>query len=87
MSYTVRKEIPGAVWIVDNDDGRSVTNDAERVVAELVARFGNRRFFYRDTIGRWDELKHDGRAFVGFAPSPRWAQRAGAVAWRQGMAQ
>lgn len=58
------------VFIVDEDIGRSVTNDAEKVVMELYAEFGNKRIIYRDTMGRWDELQHDHGYFTGFAPVP-----------------
>ena len=52
-----------------NRGGRSITNDAERVVTELLATQQLRphqRLLYRDTLGRWDELVHDGRRFTGF---------------------
>ncbi len=57
------------VHIRDLDVGMSVTNDAENVVEYLYNRFGNRRFFYRDTMGRWDELVHEHGKFTGFRPS------------------
>lgn len=57
-----------AVFLVDNDGPLSVTNDAERVVAEVLAAHPGRRIFYRDSMGSWDELKHNGEAFTGFAP-------------------
>lgn len=47
----------------------TVTNDAEAVTEYVLAHFGSkRRILYRDTEGRWDELKHDGQKFTGFAP-------------------
>lgn len=58
------------VFIVDNDGELSVTNDAEAVVKYLNGKFSDRRIFYRDTMGNWDELKHDNRKkFIGFSPS------------------
>lgn len=57
------------VWIVDYDDSRSVTNDAEAVVAALQPEYPGFRVIYRDTDGNWDELKHDGGRFIGFAPA------------------
>lgn len=67
----VKMDPPAAVWIRDRvEDGViSVTNDAEHVVRELVARFGNVRVFYLDSMSNWDELKHDGGTFTGFAPA------------------
>jgi len=60
---------PGMVWIVDLNRGSSVTNDAERVVAELNDRFPGFRIIYRDSMGNWDELKHDNGKFTGFKPA------------------
>lgn len=61
---------PGCVWIVDLDRGaRSVTNDADRVVARILADYPGYRIIYRDSLGNWDELKHDGARFTGFAPA------------------
>lgn len=59
------------ILILDLDQGRSVTNDADSVVRRVDAQLGSigrRRLFYRDTTGRFDELVvRDGR-FVGFRP-------------------
>jgi hypothetical protein len=49
---------------------KSITNDAEAVVELTLSQHGNRRIFYQDTQGEWDELKHDGKKFVDFAPIP-----------------
>lgn len=60
------------VAIVDLDlGGRSVTNDAERVVALLYRKYGERRIAYRDTAGEWAELLHQHGEFAGFSP---WVQ-------------
>ncbi len=67
--YHVIKSTFEAVWIVDDEGVLSVTNDAERVVAELFRTWGARRIFYRDTDGDWDELQHEGAKFTGFAPA------------------
>lgn len=54
------------VFIVDNDIGCSVTNDAENVV-ELVAQIHpNKRIVYCDTDGCWDELVHTDGVFANF---------------------
>ena len=75
--YRVVQTTPQIVWLIDegHDGHMSVTNDAERVCHELYQRFGNRRFIYRDSDGRWDEMVHDGegyfRAFkAGFDLAP-----------------
>jgi hypothetical protein len=56
---------------------KSVTNDAENVVAEML-RHGSdggllkeQRLFYFDSEGVLDELCHDGEKFTGFAVGPR----------------
>lgn len=47
---------------------RSVTNDAEKVVADVVQRHGDKRIFYCDSTGGWDELVHTNGVFDTFAP-------------------
>ncbi len=58
------------VWIVDvgHNSGKSVTNDAENVVQQILNLYGNRRIMYCDSDNRWDELLHDGNKFTGFGP-------------------
>jgi hypothetical protein len=66
-SHTVHGNV---IAIIDYDQGRSVTNDAENVIADLAACFDLSRYrvIYRDTRGIWDELLVDrtGR-FAGFS--------------------
>lgn len=45
---------------------KSVTNDADRVVAELVAHHGDRRIFYYDSAGDYAELVHAAGVFRDF---------------------
>lgn len=66
MSYSVRKVTDDIVYIVDNDDGMSVTNMAEHVVFEVNKHYPNRRIVYKDTEGHWDELLHEHGVFKGF---------------------
>ena len=68
--YSIHAITADSVAIIDRNDGaKSVTNDAEEVVKDLIADYGRgRRFFYRDSAGDWAELKHDGYQFTGFAP-------------------
>ena len=69
--YSVRCETEETIWIVDLDDGgMSVTNDAESVVAQVVKEYGDKRIIYRDSDGRWDELRHINGVFIGYAPAP-----------------
>lgn len=68
--YSVVKVTDDTVWIADDNDGSlSVTNDAESVCRELHAFYGDRRFVYRDTDGKWDELLHEQGVFKDFAPA------------------
>ena len=67
--YTARRE-DGAIIVEDRDLGRSVTNDAENVIADLREREFDLSLpvIYRDTMGRYDGLTvRDGR-FAGFYP-------------------
>lgn len=58
-----------AVLIEDLNGRLSVTNDAEAVVAELLAGgYQDFRIIYKDSQGDWDELLHDGTQFTGFGP-------------------
>jgi len=60
--------VDSVIAITDHDEGRSVTNDVENVVADFrhVADLAGCRMIYRDTIGVWDEiLVREGR-FAGF---------------------
>ncbi|MDG4887619.1 MAG: hypothetical protein EOQ64_15520 [Mesorhizobium sp.] len=69
-SYTEIAVTPGMVFIADRcrPGLPSVTNDAERVVEECLAAYGERRIVYRDSAGEWGELLHTGIQFRGFAP-------------------
>ncbi len=61
-----------SVVILDEDEGRSVTNDAKIVIAELQSilpnGIGKRTVYYRDTTGRFDKLLVENGDFAGFAP-------------------
>ena len=50
---------------------RSVTNDAEHVVKQVVRLHGDMRVMYYDSDGNLDELVHHNGEFTGFAPGPR----------------
>ena len=61
FSYSTQGNV---VAVVDKGEGRSVTNDAEHVIACLATNFdlAKCRVIYRDTGGIWDELcTRDGR--------------------------
>lgn len=57
------------IAIVDLNQGKSVTNDAENVIKDLDATFdlSNYRVIYKDSRNIWDELLVDStRTFAGF---------------------
>lgn len=60
------------IVLIDRDEGRSITNDADGVIKRLQALLaggiGNRRVVYLDTTRHFDELRVENRRFVGFAP-------------------
>jgi len=69
--YQVIKTTEQMVWLIDLDKGSmSVTNDAERVVASVNATWPERRIIYRDSMGQWGELMHEGGRFITFRPTP-----------------
>lgn len=67
-TYTIDRVVKGMVFIIDENVGLSITNDAENVVIELLAKYPNHRIIYCDTDGQWDELLHWNGQFTGFAP-------------------
>jgi hypothetical protein len=69
------------VLIRDAGGDKSVTNDAEQVVASLAPALRGRRLFYVDTIGRVDELVYDLElgGFVAFRPGFDDAEKFGAA--------
>jgi hypothetical protein len=55
----------------DREGFRSVTNDAQAVIAYIhhnIADLRVRRVYYQDSMGNIDELKHRGGVSAGFAP-------------------
>lgn len=69
--FTVNHVTDDAVYITDDCDQyqcMSVTNDAEQVTEFLYETFGNKQFFYKDTMGDWDELVHKDGVFDTFRP-------------------
>lgn len=68
-TYSLQFVARNEVLLRDSGEGRSITNDAERVVQDVLARAPGHRIFYIDTMGNCDELVHDGAQFTGFAPA------------------
>jgi len=68
-SYTIVLENDEYVFLVDNDHGISVTNDAEGVCRKLLSGLSTKRkkrIIYKDTMQRWDEIAHTGFSFSHF---------------------
>lgn len=70
--FTIRCVNADAIFITDdccsNEPYMSVTNDAGQVTRYLYDKFGDKRIFYRDSTGRWDELVHEDGAFTRYSP-------------------
>lgn len=68
--YSVVEVTDTTIFIVDlNLGNKSVTNDAESVVEDLIRKYGSdKEIVYRDSQNHWDVLCHDGNEFIGFAP-------------------
>ena len=67
FSYRIQGDVV-AVWDHDRG-GRSVTNDAEAVIAEMVREgvsLDGKRVLYWDSNGAWDELRVENGRFAGF---------------------
>lgn len=58
------------ILLIDNDIGRSVTNDAEAVIdwinSCITGGIGERKVYYRDTADRFDQLLVSNGQFNGF---------------------
>lgn len=67
-SYTTEL-INSVLCITDLNIGKSVTNDAEHVIADLLRGGWNLNeipVIYRDNIGMWDGLQVANGRFIGF---------------------
>jgi len=68
MTFSIYEVTDDAIFISDNDDGVTITNNAKGVVFDIWKRYGDRRVIYRDTMGNWDELVHIKGVFLHYAP-------------------
>lgn len=69
--YTIMAVNDLMVIIEDDlvEDLPSLTNSAESVLKDLDAKIeglGSRRVFYRDSVGRFDEIRHARGSFIDF---------------------
>jgi hypothetical protein len=57
MSYTEKKkdEFSRTVYLVDNGDGMSITNDAESILKKYK-QLGIDYIIYKDTMGEWFKM-------------------------------
>ena len=74
--YEVVRNVPPEPLVIRDigKECKSVTNDAENVVRDLIG-FGwlppGRCLMYYDSTGQLDEIKVQDGKFAGFAPGPR----------------
>lgn len=59
-SFKVVQVDTDRVFIIDLDQGMSVTNDAENVAKHIQQRYPGKRLVYRDTMSNWDEILFEG---------------------------
>ncbi|HCL5581071.1 TPA: hypothetical protein N2N40_002499 [Citrobacter freundii] len=68
------------IILVDLDEGMSVTNDAENVIRwldeNLDGGLGQRKVYYRDTSGEYDELVHENVNFKNYSACPPHIKQA-----------
>lgn len=70
--YSIKVANDMMVIVIDDDEEGcpSLTNSADAVIQDLnskVGGLGSRRVYYRDSVGRFDELCHSSGVFTGFA--------------------
>jgi hypothetical protein len=66
--YTFER-VGDVVFVVDLDEGRSVTDDAAAVIRDLIERgidVDRMMIVYRDISGLWDQITTKRGAFSGF---------------------
>lgn len=68
--YVIESVTIHFIYLVDLQQGCSITNDAEAVVKEVTERWGNKRILYWDSMDNQDELCHTKGVFTHFAPGP-----------------
>lgn len=68
--YSIKAVNDLMVIIYDDKCSPSVSESADAVIKDLntqVGGLGLRRVYYRDSVGRFDELSHSNGVFTGFA--------------------
>ena len=68
--YSIKAVNDLMVIIFDDKSTPSVSESADAVIQDLntkVGGLGLRRVYYRDSVGRFDELRHSNGVFTGFA--------------------
>lgn len=69
-NFMVDSVLPGLVVLTDVGPWtlcRTITNDAERVVDRIYAKYGNVRIIYHNSEGERVELIHDNGRFIDYA--------------------
>lgn len=70
-AYRIADVTPETIFLVDLSDlanTASITNDASRVIRDVVSAYPGRRVIYRDSDGIWSEILHNNGIMTGFAP-------------------
>lgn len=66
-NYTILGIKSDVIYIEDmNIGGKSLTNDIEDTIREVVNLLGNKRIIYKDSEGVWCEAIHNNGIFIGF---------------------
>lgn len=81
MNSTFEIKIVNDIFIllIDQDKGKSITNDAIRIIDVLQkiipGGIGVRMVYYKDSYGRFDQIKIKDGKFNGFAPCTESQQK------------
>lgn len=70
-SFQIVKKTDTIILLQDiGNNSRTITNDDDKVINVLSQHFNlkNKRVFYKDSDGRFDELVHESNQFSGFSP-------------------
>ena len=70
-SVYTRAVFSNVIALIDHDNGKSLTNDAENVIDDLARQgfdLSQYRVIYKDTCGVWDQMMVDRTGhFAGFS--------------------
>ncbi len=73
-NYIISINTKEFIFVVDVgpwNEFMTVTNNVEDVLKSLGPVLGNKKLYYEDSEGIFDEILHDGIVFMGFSPADR----------------